>query len=171
MRIVTINITYQYCPERLKLKLSLFPEVVKPEYVLSGLNSCEYWNCGWGLALEVAACSATDHILTMKLPFTFRILCCFTENICLSHASVEKCPFKGVYILTVLKQLWAAALPIPRYCVILCSRPCFPKALILETAARGSVTSHETVLPFLIESVPLNKCWHVMYAWELYFYF
>ena len=57
----------------------------------------------------------------------------------------------------VLKP-YAAAVPAP-VTIVLYSRLCFPKALILGTATHGSIPSYETPLPVPIKSIPLNKCW------------
>lgn len=114
------------------------------------------------MVVEVAAAFTMDQILTMKLPFTFIILHCLTLDVCvLFYVSLEKCPLKGVCLSLRCSrnhklQLW----PFPA--AVLSSRLCASPILIPETAAHGSCTSHEALLPIPVKSVPFNKCWEKM---------
>lgn len=130
---------------------------MKREYVSS------WFNPQWELellvmVLEAAAAFTMDQILTIKLPFTFRILCCLTLDVwVLFYVSVEKCPLKGVCLsLRCLSKSRKLQL-CPSPTAVISSRLCASPILILETAAHGYITSHEAPVP--IKSVPFNKRW------------
>lgn len=78
---VRLNITYQYCLGRWTLTCGLLLEEAEVERALGGRRGPR--GGGWGGAeradrwtLEVATSFSTVHVLTMKLPFTFRTLYC-----------------------------------------------------------------------------------------------
>lgn len=128
-RTVSINITYQYCPER--LKLGLFGRRETRIHYL-GLIRCQNQNTWRWSILGLAVCLTIVQVLTIKMTFTFRILYCLTLDVSMFHFP---CLWRSVlkrnwYLLRCLNCMLQQC-PFP-VIIVFYSCLCFPEALILE---------------------------------------